>query len=116
MRVYAQAAEASVGYLRTYAGEREVDLIVERGDGRVVALEVELNPVATDQDVRHLKWLREQMGDDLLDAVVVTTGADAYRRPDGIAASAGGAPRPLISLPSRYPAGHRRRTPVLTGG
>jgi predicted AAA+ superfamily ATPase len=85
VRVYAQAAEASVGHLRTYAGEREIDLVVDRGDGRVVALEVKLHPVATDKDVRHLHWLCEQMGDDLLDAVVVTTGSEAYRRPDGIA-------------------------------
>ena len=85
MRVYAQAAEAAVGHLRTFAGEREIDLIVERGDGRVVAMEVKLHPVATDKDVRHLEWLREQMGADLLDAVVVTTGPEAYRRRDGIA-------------------------------
>jgi predicted AAA+ superfamily ATPase len=85
VRVYAQAAEASVGHLRTYAGEREVDLVVERGDGCIVALEVKLHPVATEKDVVHLKWLREQMGPDLLDAVVITTGTAAYRRPDGIA-------------------------------
>jgi uncharacterized protein len=85
VRVYAQATEASVGHLRTFAGEREVDLIVERGDGRAVALEVKLHPVASDKDVGHLNWLREQIGDDLLDAVVVTTGSEAYRRPDGIA-------------------------------
>jgi uncharacterized protein len=85
VRVYAQAADASVGHLRTFAGEREIDLIVERGDGRVVAMEVKLRPVATDKDVAHLTWLRERMGDDLLDAVVVTTGTEAYRRPDGIA-------------------------------
>ena len=85
VRVYAQAAEASVGHLRTYSGEREIDLIVDRGDGRVVALEVKLNPVATDRDVTHLNWLREQMGADLLDAVVLTTGSEAYRRADGIA-------------------------------
>jgi predicted AAA+ superfamily ATPase len=85
VRVYAQAAEASVSHLRTFAGEREVDLVVERGDGRIVALEVKLHPVATEKDVAHLKWLREQMGADLLDAVVITTGTSAYRRPDGIA-------------------------------
>ena len=85
VRVYAQAANASVGHLRTFAGEREVDLVVERGDGRVVAVEVKLHPVATDRDVAHLRWLGRQMGADLLDAVVVTTGTEAYRRPDGIA-------------------------------
>jgi uncharacterized protein len=85
VRVYAQSAEARVGHLRTFAGEREIDLIVERGDGRVVAIEVKLRPVPSDRDLAHLKWLREQIGDDLLDAVVVTTGSEAYRRAaDGI--------------------------------
>jgi predicted AAA+ superfamily ATPase len=86
VRVYAQSAEARVGHLRTFAGEREIDVIVERGDGRVLAMEVKLRPVPNDRDVAHLRWLREQIGDDLLDAVVVTTGREAYRRPeDGIA-------------------------------
>jgi uncharacterized protein len=35
--------------------------------------------------VRHLLWLQKELGDDLADAVVVTTGQMAYRRPDGIA-------------------------------
>lgn len=39
----------------------------------------------TDRDVRHLAWLRRSLGDGLLDAVVLTTGPAAYRRPDGIA-------------------------------
>ncbi|MHB1527020.1 MAG: hypothetical protein ACYDEA_05040 [Candidatus Dormibacteria bacterium] len=30
-------------------------------------------------------WLREWIGDDLIGAVVVTTGQFAYLRPDGIA-------------------------------
>jgi hypothetical protein len=51
-----------------------------------VAIEVKLRPVPSDKDLAHLKWLREQIGDDLLDAVVVTTGREAYRRAeDGIA-------------------------------
>ena len=85
VRVYAQGAEATVGHLRTKAGEREIDLIVERGDGRVVAVEVKLARTIGDGDVRHLRWLRDQIGDDLLDAAVITTGPEAYRRPDGIA-------------------------------
>jgi predicted AAA+ superfamily ATPase len=62
-----------------------VDLIVERDDGRVVAIEVKLSPVVADDDVRHLLWLQRQIGSDLVDAVVITTGSTAYRRPDGIA-------------------------------
>lgn len=85
VRVYAQANEARVSHLRTRGGEQEIDLIVERGDGRVVALEVKLSATVSDADVRHLQWLRERIGDDLLDAAVVTTGREAYRRTDGIA-------------------------------
>lgn len=85
VRVYAQAAEASVFHLRTRDAAHEIDLIVQRADQRVVAIEVKLSPTVTEVDVRHLVWLRERIGDDLLDAVVVTTGAHAYRRPDGIA-------------------------------
>ena len=84
VRVYAQANEARVSHLRTRAGEREVDLIVERADGRVVALEVKLSALINDHDVRHLNWLAEQIGPNLLDAAVITTGPEAYRRADGI--------------------------------
>lgn len=85
VRVYAQAAEASVGHLRSFAGEREVDLIVPRPDGRVVAIEVKLARTVDEHDVRHLRWLADELGDELLDAVIVTTGPEAYRRRDGIA-------------------------------
>lgn len=85
LRVYAQASEARVYHLRTNGGEHEVDLIIEREDGRVLAVEFKLARDINDDDVRHLKWLANQMGDTLLDAVVVSTGAQAYRRPDGIA-------------------------------
>ena len=84
VRVFAQAAEARVGHLRTHGGEHEVDLIVERGDHRVLAIEVKLAHTVRDGDLRHLRWLQEQLGDVVLDTIVVTTGTDAYRRADGI--------------------------------
>jgi uncharacterized protein len=37
------------------------------------------------RDTRHLKWLQGQIGDTLLDAILITTGEYAYRRKDGIA-------------------------------
>lgn len=85
VRVYSQAAEAEVRHLRTKNGRQEIDLIIVRADQRVVAVEVKLARVASDNDVKHLLWLREQIGSDLLDAVIVTTGPYAYRRADGIA-------------------------------
>ena len=85
VKVYAQSVEARVHHLRTYDGRREVDLIVESDDQRVLAIETKLSAEVTDDDVKHLLWLREQLGGELLDAVVVTTGKQAYRRPDGVA-------------------------------
>ena len=85
VRVFAQAAEARVLHLRLYSGAREVDLIVERPDHRIVAVEVKLTATIKDDHVRNLVWLRDRIGDDLLDAVVINTGPRAYRRKDGIA-------------------------------
>jgi len=84
VRVFAQNAEATVGHVRTMGGAREVDLIVERRDGKVVAIEVKMSTSVDDHDVRHLRWLSEQLGDEMLDAVVLTTGSESYRRRDGI--------------------------------
>jgi hypothetical protein len=84
VRVYAQASEASLKHLRLQGGRREVDLIVERPDQRVVAIEVKLGAVVRDDDVKNLLWLRKQIGEDLLDALVVSTGPHAYRRSDGV--------------------------------
>jgi predicted AAA+ superfamily ATPase len=85
VQVYAQASESTVSHLRTRNGDHEIDLIVERPDGRVLAIETKLTPTPTDSDLKHLRWLRGKIGDELVDAVVVTTGPHAYRRPDGIA-------------------------------
>ena len=84
VRVYAQAAEASVSHFRDFGGAHEVDLIVEGANQRVLAIEVKLAVDVDDDDVRHLVWLRDRIGEDLLDAIVVTTGREAYRRRDGI--------------------------------
>lgn len=85
VRVCAQAAETRVLHFRSWSGEREVDLIVERADHRVLGLEVKLGAQVDDRDVRHLLWLRERLGEDFLGGAVLTTGSDAYCRSDGIA-------------------------------
>jgi len=85
VRVHAQAQEARVRHLRQQGGRREVDLIIERSDQRVLAMEVKLSGAVKSDDVKNLVWLRDQLGDELVDAVVVNTGPQAYRREDGIA-------------------------------
>jgi uncharacterized protein len=85
VRCYAQVAEAHTRHLRLHSGTHEIDLIIERADHRVVAIEVKLATTVEPDDVRHLLWLQDRLGDDVLDAVVVTAGANAYRREDGVA-------------------------------
>jgi len=84
VRVAAQAAEASVGHLRNRNGDHEVDLVVVRDDGKVVAVEVKLAAAVDDRDTVHLHWLAQRLGADLLDAIIANTGPNAYRRSDGI--------------------------------
>ena len=84
LRVRAQAREAHVRHLRLHGGAREIDLIIERADRRVLAIEVKLSRTVKDDDVRQLLWLKEQIGDQLLDAIVIHTGPEAYRRKDGV--------------------------------
>ncbi len=38
-----------------------------------------------DDDCRHLRWLSSTLGEELADAIVISTGPYAYRRKDGIA-------------------------------
>ena len=58
--------------------------MVTRPDGRVLAIEVKLAGSVRDGDVKHLRWLEQQLGSRLLDSLVVTTGRSAYRRKDGV--------------------------------
>ena len=40
----------------------------------------------TNQDARHLRWLKGELGDQVAAAVVFHTGARAYPLPDGVLA------------------------------
>jgi uncharacterized protein len=85
VRVFAQPVEAGVGHLRRRNGDHEIDFIVTAPGRRRVAIEAKLSALVDDRDVRHLLWLKGELGDDLTDMVVVTTGRHAYRRKDGVA-------------------------------
>lgn len=85
VRVYAEASDARVFHLRTQKTEHEVDLIIETDNLSVVPIEVKLNGAIDDDDVKHLNWLEQQLGDRVRDKVVINTGPFAYRRRDGVA-------------------------------
>ncbi|MDR1831919.1 MAG: DUF4143 domain-containing protein [Fusobacteriaceae bacterium] len=82
LRVYAGICDANLYHFQTLKGDREIDFILSRGRD-TVAIEVKTAPFISDHDVRHLLWLKSRA--NLSDAVIITTGPLAYRRPDGIA-------------------------------
>lgn len=85
LRVYAQVAEAKVGHLRTQGGSHEIDSSSPAAGAGAWPSRSKLAAVVNDHDVRHLHWLKKQLGAELADSVIVTTGRDAYRRADGVA-------------------------------
>jgi len=86
VRVYCQAAGAQVLYYRDDK-ELEVDIVVEMPDGRWGAFEVKLGSTtrAVDTAAKNLVLLRDRVGADRCAFLgVITGGARAFRRADGI--------------------------------
>ena len=84
LQAYAAVNGARLSYFRTRDGAHEADFILTR-KRQVVAVEVKLAHAIDDRDVRHLVWLKDQLGPRLADAIIVSTGPETYRRSDGVA-------------------------------
>lgn len=65
---------ARLHHLRTEAGRQEVDLVIDLGGGRVVAIEVKAAAAPSSRDIRHLCWLRDQLGDAFVRGILFHTG------------------------------------------
>lgn len=89
LRIYSQAERATAFHYRDNTG-LEADAIVERADGRWIAVEVKLNtnPRIIDKAAGTLLRLKEkttrQRAADLAALLVITPTGPAYRRPDGV--------------------------------
>jgi hypothetical protein len=84
VRIYAEADDATVGHLRTKNTEHEVDLIVEGRDLSVVAIEIKTSDTVSPRDTTHLNWLQRQLGERLVDRLVIYSGRHAYRDQSGV--------------------------------
>jgi len=88
LRVYAQALGGQLHHYRDSAG-LEVDVIIERGDGQWVAIEVKLGTsAAIDHAADALLKLRDRVDTSVLgppsNLAVVTASGYGYRRSDGV--------------------------------
>jgi uncharacterized protein len=76
-------APVTTGHFRTEAGG-EVDLVVERDDGDVIAFEIKAGTRIDSDDLRGLRQLKDRLGTRLQEAIVLYTGVHAYSRDDWI--------------------------------
>ncbi|HEX5053007.1 MAG TPA: ATP-binding protein [Planctomycetota bacterium] len=67
-----------IGHWRTHDGE-EVDLVLERTDGSVLAFEVKAAPDVRAEDVRGIKALARRLGPDQVTGIVLHTGRHGWR-------------------------------------
>jgi len=68
------------------ADGREADLVLERPDGRVAAIEVKAAIDVDERDVRHLTYLRDHLGDGFANGVIIHCGKRATPLGDRITA------------------------------
>jgi len=76
--VLARHPDVRIAHLRSDGGRREVDLILDLGGRRVVAIEVKAGASVARTDARHLVWLRDELGADLVSGIVLHTGRSAF--------------------------------------
>jgi len=73
----------SVWHLRDRDG-REVDFLLEGPGGAVVGIEVKASASPGADAARHLRWLKEQLGDRFTAGIVLHLGTRATSFGDGI--------------------------------
>jgi uncharacterized protein len=77
---------ADLFHLRDANGRREIDLLIEARDGRVIAVEVKATSAPSPADARHLEWLHERLGSRLALGLLVHTGPRLFRLTERILA------------------------------
>ena len=55
---------------------KEIDFILEKNNGEVVAIEVKSSKFFKNEDFKHLKFLRDELGDKFIKGIVLYDGND----------------------------------------
>jgi predicted AAA+ superfamily ATPase len=74
-------------HLRTGDARQEIDLVIEVGARRLVAIEVKATATPDSGDARHLRWFRREVGDDCIATVLLHTGSFTFSLDDGTVAA-----------------------------
>jgi uncharacterized protein len=73
-------------HVRDANGRHEVDVLAELANGRVIGFEVKADAAPGPNAARHLRWLKDALGDRFAAGVVLHTGPRAFRLEEGILA------------------------------
>jgi hypothetical protein len=73
-------------HVRDANGRHEVDILVELGDGRVIGIEIKADSAPGPDAARHLRWLRDAIGNRFALGLVLHTGPRPFRLDKSIAA------------------------------
>lgn len=79
LRAHAALASRRVQLHHLRTEEHEIDLMLERADRDLVALEVKATASPAPRDARHLEWLAGELGARVRAAVLVHTGPKAFQ-------------------------------------
>ncbi len=65
-------------HARSMTGHREIDFVLERADGRILAVEVKASASPSATDAVHLNWLADRVGDRFLGGLVLHSGESTF--------------------------------------
>lgn len=74
-------------HLRERDGRHEIDLVIELAGQQLIAIEVKADAAPDADDIRHLVWLRNRLGERFEAGVVLHTGPRTYQLEDRIHAA-----------------------------
>ena len=74
-------------HLRSSEGLHEIDLVIEVGARRLVAIEIKATATPDPGDARHLRWFRRELGNNRVTTVLLHTGPETLIFDDGTIAA-----------------------------
>lgn len=74
-------------HLRTAEGRHEIDLVIEVGARRLVAIEIKATSTPDAGDAKHLRWLKRELGAERVTTLLLHTGPYAVELDDGTVAA-----------------------------
>jgi uncharacterized protein len=73
-------------HLRTAEGRHEIDLIIEIGHRKLIAIEIKATSSPDPGDAKHLRWVQRELGDSVIASVLLHCGPASFEMDEGVIA------------------------------